>query len=81
MEDFAELRGLAEKSDESTRRRLLKYIELRQELARLTNDDPVTEGTPMLGLLYENHPNRREIVLTAGRLRMLGRVVFSKLEM
>lgn len=79
MEDFAALRDLAEKTDEPLRRRLLRYVELRQSLAELTGSEAVTEATPMLGRLYEHHPKRREIVLTAGRLRALGRIVFPKL--
>ena len=81
MKDFSELQELADRSSEPVRRRLIRYMELRQTLAELTGDDTVNEGTPMLGLLYEQHPNRKEIVMTAGRLRALGRVVFSKLEM
>lgn len=79
MEDFADLRELADRSDESTRRRLLRYVELRQKLAELTGDETLDEATPMLGRLYEQHPQRREIVLTAGRLRALGRMVLPKL--
>lgn len=79
MEDLAALTDLANKSDEPIRRRLLLYVELRQSLAELTGNESVSEATPMLGRLYEHHPHRREIVLTAGRLRALGRVVFSRL--
>lgn len=80
MEDLAALTNLANTSDEPTRRRLLRYVELRHSLAELTGNASVSEATPMLGRLYEHHPDRREIVLTAGRLRALGRVVFSKLD-
>ena len=81
MEDFADLRELADGSDEVIRSRLLQYIELRQTLAELTGDGAISEATPLLGILYERHPKRREIVVTAGRLRKLGRITFSKLEM
>ena len=67
MKDFSELQELADRSSEPVRRRLIRYMELRQTLAELTGDDTVSEGTPMLGLLYKQHPNRKEIVMTAGR--------------
>lgn len=80
MEDLAELRKLAGRYDEPIRHRLLRYIELRQKLTELTGDETLSEGTLALGLLYERHPDRREIVLTATRLRALGRAVFPKLD-
>lgn len=81
MEGFSDLRDLADRSEGTIRRRLLRYVELRQALAELTGDETISEATPMLGLLYEQHPKKREIVVTAGRLRKLGRITFSKLEM
>ena len=80
MEEFAELRDIANRSDETIRRRLLRYIELKQALAELTGDATISEATPMLGLLFDQHPQRREIVMTTGRLRKLGRITFPKLD-
>ena len=79
MNDFAELRELANRCDEPIRYRLLRYVELRQKLTELTGDETLSEGTLALGLLYEQHPDNREIVLTAARLRALGRAVFPNL--
>lgn len=81
MEDFADLRELASRSDETIRDRLLRYIELKQALVELTGDETISEATPLLGVLYEQHPKKREIVMTAARLRRLGRITFSKLEL
>jgi hypothetical protein len=80
MKDYTELREFADKSDDPTRRRITRFIELRNQLAELTGDDTVHEATPMLGLLYEGHPHKREIQLTARRLRALGRVTFSAIK-
>lgn len=80
MEEFAELRDIANRSDEATRRRLLRYVELKQTLTELTGDAMISEATPLLGLLYDQHPKKREIVMTAGQLRKLGRITFPRLE-
>ncbi len=80
MEDFTDLRELADRCDEAIRHRLLRYIELKQVFAELTGDGTISEATPLLGALYEQHPKKREIVATAGQLRKLGRITFSKIE-
>ena len=80
MDVSEELSEMMRTCDEPTRRRLGRYVRVREQLVELTGDTDVNEATPMIGRVYENHPQRKEIVQTAARLRAIGRLTFSRMK-
>jgi len=79
MIELDEIRHLAGTCDEDMRRRLLRYVELRQYFVELTGDEALHEATPILHMIVEDNPARVEILATAKQLRALGRTTFAAL--